>query len=307
MPSNELLTVINSFGLLFAILNSFTLGLRLPIFRILEHFFQNWRLATRVLLINFVVLPALVIGFATIAPINPDIKIGFCIVALAAGAPFAPAITRLARGDVAMSTALLLVMVLATVIVVSLVLPLAVSAVVPGVGHVRIWDVAWPLLAFLVAPLLIGCVMRLRYEEAVSSWVSPLLIIQIVCLVLYVNLFIFAFTSLFRDVWWGAYVAAIAVPVLGIALGSVISIRGAATRHASIITTAQRSITGGIIVTVFNYTQPLANVSVTVINTIGIVILVILAFEWRRTRSRHEPEPDAAGAPPAPEGSGRSS
>lgn len=304
MPSSDLLTVINSFGLLFAILNSFTLGLRLPIARILEHFFRHWQLAVRVLLINFVVLPALIIGFAAVVPVDADIKIGFCIVALAAGAPFAPAITRLAKGDVAMSTALLLVMVVATVIVVPLVLPLAVYAVVPGAGHVGTWGVAWPLLACVVAPLVVGCVMRLRYEEAVTSWVRPLLIIQLVCLVLYVNLFIFAFTNLFGAVWWGAYAAAIAVPVLGIALGSVISIRGAATRHASVITTAQRSITGGIIVTIFNYPQPLANVSVTVINTIGIVILLVLALEWRRARAPETAVPGTPGAPAAQESTG---
>lgn len=285
MTSPELLTVINSFGLLFAVLNSFTLGLRLQIGHLLQHFFQNWQLAARVLLINFVILPALIIGFAAIAPIDADIKIGYCIVALAAGAPFAPALTRLAKGDLAMSTSLFVVMVVVSVIVVPLVLPFAVSALVPGVPDVGIWDIAWPLLAFVIAPLLLGCLMRLRYDELVSTWVRPVVIISLACLLLYVNLFIYAFTSLFVSVWWGAYLAAIAVPILGIAFGSVLSTRNAATRHASVITTAQRSITGAIIVTVFNYTQPLANVSVTVINTIGIIMLLILAIEWGRAQS----------------------
>jgi BASS family bile acid:Na+ symporter len=203
MHTDELLIVINALGLLFAITNSFTLGLTLQVGRILEHFVHHRQLAVMVLVINFVILPALVIGFAAIAPMNPDIKIGYCIVALAAGAPFAPAITRLARGDAAMSTSLFVAMVVVTVIVVPLVLPLAVSAVAPGVPHVGIWDLAWPLLAFVIAPLLIGCLMRLRYAEVVSSWARPLLIVELVCLLLYVNLFIFAFSDLFKEVWWG--------------------------------------------------------------------------------------------------------
>lgn len=306
MPSHDLLTVTNSFGLLFVIGNSFTLGLRLQITQTVAHFFQHWQLAVRVLLINFVILPALIIGFAAIAPINTEIKVGYCIVALAAGAPFAPAITRLAKGNVAMSTTLFLVMVLVTVIVVPLLLPLAVSAVAPGVKHVGIWDAAWPLLAFVIAPLLIGSLMRLRYEELISSWVRPFLIIQIVCLVLYVNLFIYAFTSLFRSVWWGAYVAAIAVPILGIAFGSVISSRDAPTRHACVITTAQRSITAGVIVTVFNYTQPLANVSVTIINTIGIVILVVLSVEWARAQVHNRALASTTSVPRTRVGTGHS-
>lgn len=285
MPSHEIVTTINSFGLLFVITSSFALGLRLPIGEILAHFFQNWQLAARVLTINFVILPALIIGFAAIAPINPDIKIGYCIVALAAGAPFAPAITRLANGNVAVSTALFLATVVVSVIVLPFLLPLTVSALVPSARHVGTWDVAWPLLAFLITPMLIGCLMRLRYADVVSKWVRPLLIVSITSLLLYANLFMYAFASQFRDVWWGAYVAAIAVPILGIALGSVISLKDVGARHASVITTAQRSITGAVIVTVFNYTQPLANVSVTIINATGIVILLLLAIEWRRAQT----------------------
>lgn len=48
MTSNTTLIVINSFGLLFVITNSFTLGLRLQVGRILAHFLQRWQLAVRV-------------------------------------------------------------------------------------------------------------------------------------------------------------------------------------------------------------------------------------------------------------------
>jgi hypothetical protein len=40
--------VITSLGLLFAILNSFTLGLRIPVGRVVGHFFRHWQLAVRV-------------------------------------------------------------------------------------------------------------------------------------------------------------------------------------------------------------------------------------------------------------------
>jgi BASS family bile acid:Na+ symporter len=41
-------------------------------------------------------------------------------------------------------------------------------------------------------------------------------------------------------------------------------------------------------VTVFNYTQPLANVSVTIINTCGILILLVLGIEWGRRAKAHK-------------------
>ena len=97
-------TMIKAFGLLFVIGNSLGLGLKLQIGQMLAEFFRHWRFAAKVLLINFVILPGLIIGFAAIVHIPADIKIGYCIVALAAGAPFAPMLTQLAKGDVSLST-----------------------------------------------------------------------------------------------------------------------------------------------------------------------------------------------------------
>jgi bile acid:Na+ symporter, BASS family len=289
MPQGTTLLMINTFGLVFVITNSLALGLRVHIGQILAHFFQQWKLAVWVLLINFVILPALIIGFAALVPIPSDIKIGYCIVALAAGAPFAPLITRLAKGNAAMSSTLFVVMVVVTVIVVPFALPPIVSAVVPAVKYIPVWDVAWPLLVFVAVPLLIGILIRLRYEEVAASWVRPLLIICIACLLLYANLFIYSSWSLFVGAWGsGTYLAAIVVPILGIVFGSVISTKDVGTRHACAITTAQRSITGAIILTVFNYTQPLANVSVTIINSFGIVILLLLSLEWGRRAQAHK-------------------
>jgi len=83
----------------------------------------------------------------------------------------------------------------------------------------------------------------------------------------------------------GTYLAAVAVPIFGIVLGSLISRKDVGARHASVITTAQRSIGGAIVVTIFNYPQPLANVAVTIINVIGITILLLLSLEWGRRGS----------------------
>jgi BASS family bile acid:Na+ symporter len=281
--------LIIGFGLIFVILNSLALGLRLHVGQMLAHFFQQWQLAVWVLLINFVLLPALIIGFAALVPIPSDIKIGYCIVALAAGAPFAPLITRLAKGNVAMSVTLMVVLIVVTLIVVPLALSPTVSALVPGVKYIPVWDVAWPLLLFILVPLAIGCLVRLRYPDEAAQGARVIQIISIACLLLYVNFFIVSAWNLFVSVWWsGTYIAAIAVPILGIVFGSIISRKDVGTRHACVITTAQRSISGAIIVTIFNYTQPIANVSVTIINSFGILILLLLGLEWGRRAQAHK-------------------
>lgn len=287
MGNHGINTIIIAFGILFVLTNTLALGMHLKIGEILEHFINNWKFAVRVLVINFVILPALIIGFAALVHIPADIKIGCCIVALAAGAPFAPLLTRLAKGDVAMSTTLFVALIVGTVIAVPLALSPAVTALVPSVKHIRIWSVAWPLLLFVLSPLILGCILRLRYHNISEYAVKPLQFISIASLLMYVNIFITANLHLFGQAWGsGTYLAAIAVPVIGIVFGSLIVLKNIETRHASVITAAQRSIGGAIIVTIFNYPQPLANVAVTIINTTGIIILLILSLEWDRAYSK---------------------
>ena len=292
--------MITAFGLLFVIGNSLGLGMNLPIGQMLAEFFRHWQFAARVLLINFVILPGLIIGFAALVHIPADIKIGYCIVALAAGAPFAPMLTRLAKGDVAASTTLFVVLIVGTIVVVPLALSPTVSALVPSIPKIPIWSVAWPLLLFLLVPVAIGCVLRLRYPAAAGAE-RPLQIISLTCLLLYANVFIVSNLHGFASAWGsGTYAAAVAVPVLGIALGSLISRKSVGARRASVITTAQRSIGGAIVVTIFNYPQPLANVAVTIINTIGITILVVLSLEWGRGSAPTSPHTEPPSSTTAP-------
>src|SRR6478736_7314264 len=132
MPTQSSQSVlINGFGLLFVILNSFGLGLRLEVGKLLAEAVAHWKIAAWALVINFVIIPLIFIGYLlTIASSIPgEIKVGFCVAALCAGMPFAPLLARLAKADVNISTTLLVVLTVATVIVFSIGLPLAIDAV----------------------------------------------------------------------------------------------------------------------------------------------------------------------------------
>ena len=108
-PQSSQSVLINGFGVLFVILNAFGLGLRLPIGKLLAQAFAHWKIAVWALVINFVIIPLLFIGYLlTIASSIPgEIKVGFCVAALSAGMPFAPLLARLAKADVSISTTLL--------------------------------------------------------------------------------------------------------------------------------------------------------------------------------------------------------
>ena len=141
--------LINGFGVLFVILNVFGLGLRLPVGKLLADAFAHLKIAVWVLVINFVIIPLLFIGYLlTIAESIPgEIKVGFCVAALCAGMPFAPILAQLAKADVSIATTLLVLLTVATIVALPIGLPLAVDAVDAEL-KTSVWDVAWPLLLF---------------------------------------------------------------------------------------------------------------------------------------------------------------
>lgn len=286
------IVVVNGFGLLFVILNTFALGLRLPFGRLLAQFVTHWQIAVWVLVINFILIPFLFIGYVlTIASSIPgQIKIGFCVAALSAGMPFAPLLARVAKADVATATGLLVLLTVATIIALPLGLPLAVAAVDPQV-QVSVWNVAWPLLLFLLAPLGLGCLFRLRWPDLapqVRRWVSPF---AILCLLLNLNFTFYAFWNLFTQTWeTHSYLAAIADPFIGLGCGlllvSILRVKDKRVRHATETTTAIRNIAAMLMVVIFPLgADPLVTVSITALNTFGLVVVLVFALEWRHALS----------------------
>src|SRR6478609_8183278 len=175
MPTQSSQSVlINGFGLLFVILNSFGLGLRIEVGKLLAEAFAHWKIAVWALVINFVIIPLVFIGYLlTIASSIPgEIKVGFCVAALCAGMPFAPLLARVAKADVSVSTTLLVVLTVATIVALPIGLPLAIDAVDAQL-KTSVWDVAWPLLLFLLLPLVLGCAFRVGWPdltEELAQW-----------------------------------------------------------------------------------------------------------------------------------------
>ena len=184
--------------MLFVILNAFGLGLRLTVGKQLAQARAHWKIAVWVLVINFVVIPALFVGYLlTIASSIPgEIKVGFCVAALCAGMPFAPVLAQLAKADVSIATTLLVVLTVATVVALPLGLPLAIDAVDAQL-KTSVWDVAWPLLLFLLLPLALGCAFRVWWPDLTPPLTRWVVRVSILCLLFNLNFTLVAYWDLF--------------------------------------------------------------------------------------------------------------
>ena len=291
--------LINGFGVLFVILNAFGLGLRLSVGKLLAEAFAHWKIAVWVLVINFVIIPLLFVGYLlTVASSIPDeIKVGFCVAALCAGMPFAPILARLAKADVSLATTLLVVLTVGTLIALPLGLPPAIDAVD---AHLKTsaWEVAWPLLTFLLLPLVLGCGFRRWWADLtppLTQWVTR---VAILCLLFNLNFTLVAYWDLFVKEWGTeSYIAALAGPFIGLGCGyllvSGLRVKGVGARHATEATTALRNIAPMLLMMIYPFAaDPLVTVSITILNTIGITIVLLFVLMWRRAA----PPSDTGGA-----------
>src|SRR5208283_4467309 len=277
--------LINGFGLLFVILNAFGLGLRLEVGKQLAQALAHWKIAVWALVTNFVVIPLLFIGYLlTVASSIPgEIKVGFCVAALCAGMPFAPLLAKLAKADVSVSTTLLVVLTVVTIIALPLGLPPAVHAVDSSLT-ISAWGVAWPLLLFLLLPMFLGCVFRVWWPDLTAPSQQWVVRISILCLLFNLNFTLFAYWSLFVKEWGTySYIAAIAGPFIGLGcaylLVSGLRVKEVGIRHATEVTTAVRNIAPMLLMMIFPFrADPLVTVSITILNTIGIVTVLLFAL-----------------------------
>jgi bile acid:Na+ symporter, BASS family len=288
--------LINGFGLLFVILNAFGLGLRLEVGKQLALALAHRKIAVWALVINFVVIPLLFIGYLlTVASSIPgEIKVGFCVAALCAGMPFAPILAKLANADVSVSTTLLVVLTVVTIIALPVGLPPAVHAVDSSLT-ISAWSVAWPLLLFLLLPLVLGCAFRVWWPDLTPPSQQWVVRISILCLLFNLNFTLFAYWSLFVKTWGTySYIAAIAGPFIGLGcaylLVSGLRVKDVGIRHATEVTTAVRNIAPMLLMMIFPFrADPLVTVSITILNTVGIVTVLLFVLMWRRAASPSDP------------------
>jgi BASS family bile acid:Na+ symporter len=220
---DPLLIVIVTFGLIFVVTASFAQGLSMTF----ASFKVGWRahaqLNVMLLISNFILMPALLIGIASLVHFNPQVKMAIIVLALSAGAPFIPWLVSKGRGDIPYSVVVSFGLLLVTIVVLPLALPPLLRALDTGATP-STWLVAYPMLLFILVPLAIGMICKARYPELVAEvgpWLGP---ISLTFLVVHVCLYLGYSWSDFLSLAGGGQVAfTLAFPAAGLLIGYLLS------------------------------------------------------------------------------------
>ena len=155
------------------------------------------------------------------------------------------------------------------------------------------WDIAWPLLLFY--PPAGGS--RLRLQGLVArpnpafGTVGHSGSRSYYCLLFNLNFTLVAYWDLFKQTWdTQSYIAAFAGPFIGIGCGyllvSSLRVKDVAIRHATVAIRRYATSVRCFLMMIYPFAaDPLVTVFITILNTVGITIVLLFVLMWRRAAS----------------------
>jgi BASS family bile acid:Na+ symporter len=306
---DPLLLVIISFGLIFVVTASLGQGLGITGKSFGGPLRAHPQLNVMMLISTFILLPAVLIGLAALLPFTNQVKMAIVVLAICGGAPFVPWLVSLAKGNIGYSVAATDMLLLATFIVLPLAVPPLVKALVKG-ADISAWKVLWPLLLFMVLPLVIGIIIRARsisLTMALGAWLGP---VSLAFLAAHIVLFIsYSWADFLSIAGYGQMAFALVFPLLGLLVGwmlsppYVLSPVPAADPHrgskiVSMVAVAQQNTGAVICCAIFAFGRYTVAGDYMLLGAIVTIVVVMLFMA--ELGARFEKKQDVAPAPPQP-------
>jgi BASS family bile acid:Na+ symporter len=272
---NEILTEITKVSaLVFVIASMLAMGMSLTVPQIVAPL-KNLKLVLISLAVSFIAIPLLAWGIGEVFSLDQDLATGMLIVGMAAGAPFLPKLVSTAKGDVALSVGLMVLLMVVTVAYIPLVLPLVLSGV-----EVSAWDIASSLITMMLLPLAIGLFMKARWPDTANG-LQPHMAqaSSMAILIMLVGAIILSWSNIVDLIGTGGLLAAIVFVLGSLAIGML---GGTGTpldvRSALGLGAAQRNVSAAMVVAAQNFKAPTLTY-VIVLAIFGLVILLPVAGE----------------------------
>ena len=258
--------------LVFVVSSMLAVGLSLTVAQILAPL-HSVRVVSFALLANFVLMPLAAFAIARLLQLDQPLGVALLLLGTAAGAPFLPKLVGVAKGDLAFSVGLMVLLMVLTVGYMPLVLPLLLEGV--SVDPLKI---AKSLLLLMLLPLAVGLAIKARLE-AIATRARPVLdrISSLSLVVLIVLLLVTNIKNVISLFGTRGILASILFLVVGFGIGRLLGGPGSDTRSVMALGTSQRNIAAALVVGGQNFTDPNVLVMVVVVAIVGLLILMPLS------------------------------
>jgi len=267
--------------LIFVVSSMVAMGLGLKVAQITAPL-RNLRLVSLSLLANFVLMPAAAVVLARVLRLDEPLGVGLLVLGVAAGAPFLPKLTQIAKGNLAFAVALMVLLMVITVGYLPLVLPV----LLPGVS-VNPAKIARSLVLLMLVPLAVALAVNAKLPAAAArakplfDRLSSLGLILVVVLLVVVN-----FNKVLSVFGTRAILAGLLFIAFGYAVGWALGGPAADTRPVLGLGTAQRNIAAALVVGGQSFSNPSVVVMVVVVAIVSLLILLPMSRLLARKAGR---------------------
>lgn len=244
---------------------------------------RNRRLVFQAALANYVCVPAIAVGLLLLFHAQPMVAAGFMITAVCPGAPFGPPLTVMAKGKVAVSVGLMVILAGSSAIVAPLLLHWTLP-LVSGSESLNV-DANRMLVTLLVTQLLPLCggmaVRQWRPELAArllkpANLTSAILTLSMIGLILVVH-----FPTLIAIRPRG-FAGMLALVLAALAAGWLLGTPGQGNRKAMAISTAVRNVGVGLVIATSSLPGTAAVTATLAFGLFQTIVLALIALGWGR-------------------------
>ena len=146
--------------LIYVISGMLALGLSQTVRQIFEPL-RNMRITISAVVASYIILPLIAASIARLFGLDPALRYGLVLIAMCAGAEIGPVLTATSNANVRLSGGILVMSIGITIIY----LPLMLGVFLPEV-HFDVKYMVLKLVLTIVAPLILGLLIRSRFEKA---------------------------------------------------------------------------------------------------------------------------------------------
>jgi len=233
---------------------------------------RDMRLVLLALLANFVAMPLGALALDKMLKLDEPLGVGLLLLGTAAGAPFLPKLTELAKGNLPFAVGIMVLLAIGTVVYLPLVLPL----LLPGISVDSKKIAGWLFLLTLL-PLAGGLALRAWHGELaarvkpVLDWVCNVSLVPMVLLLAVANI-----DKILHIFGTRGILAGFLLIALGFGVGWMLGGPSLDTRRALALGTGQRNIAAALVVASESFSDPSVVIMVIVVTIVGLLTLMPL-------------------------------
>jgi BASS family bile acid:Na+ symporter len=276
---------------------------------------RNGRLVAMAALANYVCVPAVTVGLLLLFNAHPMVAAGFLILAVCPGAPYGPPFTAIAKGNMAVSVGLMVILAGSSAVMA----PVLLHCLLPLVSGSEslqgdVMSIVTTLLVTQLLPLGAGVVVRQWRPLLASRLQRPATLVSKLLNLTVVGVVVLTQLELLTEIRLRGFIGMLALLVASWAAGWLLAGAKADMRRTMTLTTSLRNVGVGLVIATGTFAGTPAVSAVLVYGLFEVVGSLALALVWaRRATPKELPAAslqasplEAVGQESGPEGGGMS-